>query len=194
MTVFQVFYYHQAFLPLWITAALLWWFTQLAYRRRHGLITGPQLNRSMSLFSLSVVTSWALGPIPFYVFLFSWLYRQPGRGHPVLGKLNLALATFLVVSCLGHTLLDLQQPLERKVARILDARQLDELMQERGVTCQQALEWARLRQGRLQSNAVYLLRYCKEPAARQTLETIQRQGPTPLATLAGQSLIASRSQ
>ena len=99
-----------------------------------------------------------------------------------------------MVSCLGHTLLDLQQALERKVARILDARQLDELMQERGITCQQALEWARLRQGRLQSNAVYLLRYCKEPAARQTLETIQRQGPTPLATLAGQSLIASRSQ
>ena len=188
MTVFKVFYYHQAFLPLWITAAILWWFAQLAYRRRHGLITGPQLNRSMSLFSLSIVTSWALGPIPFYVFLFYWLYRQPGRDHPVLRKFNLALATFLVASCLGHTLLDFQQPLERKVGRVLDFGQLDDLMREQAVTCPQLLEWARLREGRLQSNAIYLLRYCKEPAARQTLQEIQRKGPPHLARLAAASL------
>ena len=179
---------------MWITAAVLWWFAQIAYRRRHGLITGPQLNRSMSLFSLCFFTSGLLGPIPFYVFLFSWLYRQPGREHPVLHKLNLALATFLVVSALGHTILDLQQPLERKVGRVLDTDHLDELMEEQAITCQQALEWARLREGRLQSNAIYLLRYCKEPAAQQTLQEIQRIGPTNLAKMATASLAARETK
>ena len=170
---FQVFYYYQGFLPLWITGAILWWFAQLAYRRRHGLISGPQLNRSMSLFSLSVLSSPLLGPIPFYLFLFYWLYRQPGRDHRVLKRFNIALATLLVASCLAHTWLDWQNPLERKVGRILDAHQLD--LMAGGIGCPQLIEWARYREGRLQSNAVYMLRYCQEPEARQALREIQRQ-------------------
>ena len=187
MLLFKIFYYYQGFLPLWITGAILWWFTQLAYRRRHGLITGPQLNRSMSLFSLSVLSSPLLGPIPFYLFLFYWLYRQPGRDHRVLRLLNIALATLLVASCFAHTWLDWQRPLERQVGRVLDANQLEQMMRDHRLACPQLMEWARYREGRLQSNAVYLLRYCREAEARQTLQEIQRQG-TPLAELATQSL------
>lgn len=185
MVLFQVFYYYQGFLPLWITGAILWWFAQLAYRRRYGLISGPQLNRSMSLFSLSVLSSPLLGPIPFYVFLFYWLYRQPGRDQRVLKLFNTALATLLVASCLAHSWLDWQKPVERKVGRILDAHQLD--LMAGSIACPQLVEWARCREGRLQSNAVYLLRYCHEPQALQALQEIQRQG-SPLAERATQSL------
>lgn len=184
---FKIFYYYQGFLPLWITGAIVWWFCQLAYRRRQGLLTGPQLNRSMSLFSLSVLTSPLLGPLPFYLFLFSWLYRQPGREHPVLRRFNLALATLLVTSCLAHSWLDWQRPLERQVGRILDSQYLDGMMLDHRLSCSQLIEWARYRDGRLQSNAVYMLRYCKDSAAAATLQEIQAQGP-PLSALATQSL------
>lgn len=187
MYLFQVFYCYQGFLPLWITAAIVWWFLQLAYRRRHGLISGPQLNRSMSLFSLSVLSSPLLGPIPFYLFLFYWLYRQPGRDHPTLKGFNRALATLLVASALAHTWLDYQHPQERQLGRILDSRHLDALMRTQPLDCSQLLDWALHRDGRLQSNAIYMLRYCKDPAALAALEQIQRQGP-PLGDLAGQSL------
>ncbi len=187
MFFFKVFYCYQGFLPLWITGAILWWFAQLAYRRRHGLITGPQLNRSMSLFSLSVLSSPLLGPIPFYLFLFYWLYQQPGREHPVLRGFNLALATLLVGSALAHTWLDWQHPAERQISRILDTGHLDATMHNHPIASAQLSEWARTREGRLQSNAVYLLRYCKDPEAQKTLEQIQRQGP-PLSDLAQQSL------
>lgn len=141
----------------------------------------------MSLFSLSVLSSPLLGPIPFYLFLFYWLYHQPGREHPVLHGFNLALATLLVSSALTHGWLDWRHPAERQISRILDTGHLDAIMHNRPVPCTQLSQWATSRTGRLQSNAVYLLRYCKDPQARRTLEQIQRQGP-PLSTLATQSL------
>ncbi len=182
-----MFYYYQGFLPLWITGAILWWFLQLAYRRRHGLISGPALNRAMSLFSLSVLASPLLGPLPFYAFLFYWLYRQPGREHPVLRHFNVALATLLVASCSMHTWLDWQHPQERQLSRVLDSESLDQL---RGrFSCVQLVEWARYRDGRLRGNAVYLLRYCPSAEARDALREIARQRP-PLGSLAAASLRA----
>lgn len=180
-----MFYYYQGFLPLWITGAIGWWFAQLAYRRRHGLVSGSALNRSMSLFSLSVLSSPVLGPLPFYGFLFYWLYRQPGRENRVLRGMNVALATFLVGSCLLHTGLDWQRPEERQLGRVLDSRTLDSFKGRFG--CSQLVEWALYREGRLRSNAVYLLRYCSSPEARSALGEITRQGG-PLGALAGQSL------
>ena len=187
MLLFQVFYYYQGFLPLWITGAVLWWFVQLAYRRRYGWISGPALNRSMSLFSLSVLSSPLLGPIPFYLFLFYWLFRQPGREHPLLRRLNTGLATLLVSSAFLHTWLDWQRPEERRLSRVLNNRWLDSMKGR--FACHQLEEWALYREGRLRSNAVYLLRYCPSNEAREALRTVASQGP-PLADLARQSLQA----
>ena len=185
MFLFKVFYYYQGFLPLWITGAILWWFLQLAYRRRHGLISGPALNRSMSMFSLSVLSSPLLGPVPFYLFLFYWLYRQPGREHPVLRRFNVAFACLLVGSCLVHSWLDWQRPEERQLGRVLDSGGLEAVKGR--YSCAQLVEWARYREGRLRSNAVYLLRYCPVTEATGVLREIAAQGP-PLGALAGESL------
>jgi hypothetical protein len=191
MALFKVFYFYQGFLPWWITGAVLWWFGQLAYRRRYGLIGGSQLYRSLGWFSLAVLSSPWLGPLAFYGFLFYWLFRQPGREHPVLHRWNLALATLLVGSALGHTWLDWQRPVERSLSRILDSSGLDEYMRAHPVDCAALAEWAAAGKGRLRSNAVYLLRYCPSPEAERVLREVERQGP-PLDGLARASLAARR--
>lgn len=192
---FSVFYYHQPFLPLWITGALLWWFVQLAYRRRRGLIDSRQVSRSITMLLLALVSAglW-LGPLPYYCFLAVWLLvrlREFAQDR-FLHRLNIALATFMLVSFAGHTALDLQQGIERPVGRILGgsnyARWLQDFMVSGRVSSQQAVEWAHYRQGRLQVNAIYMLRYSHQEAAKKALLEIKRTGPTNLARLAEQSL------
>ena len=113
-------------------------------------------------------------------------------GVPFLHRLNLALATFMLVSFLGHTVLDLQQGVERRVGRILSGpyheKRLQQLMRNGAVSTEQVIDWARLREGRLQSNAIYMLRFSDQTQARQALQEIGRRGPANLAELARQSL------
>ena len=61
-------------------------------------------------------------------------------------------------------------------------------MESGKVSIDQVVEWALNRDGRLQCNAIYMLRYSRQPEAIRALTEISRHGPQSVAPLADQSL------
>lgn len=185
---FCVFYYHQPFLPLWITGAQVWWFGQLLYRRRHGLLSSPQLAQEMTWLSVAWLSAAVLGPLPYYIWLLHWLRvrLREFQTVPFLKAWNWALAIFMLVTFIGHTALDLHLGVERQVSRVLRQAYLEEMLTGGRITGRDVCRWARERQGKLQANAVYLLRFCSEPEAGDILNQLAA-GSTRLAELARQS-------
>lgn len=188
LDLFCVFYYHQPFLPLWITGAQLWWFGQLLYRRRHGLLSSRQWLQELGWLSAAWLSSVVLGPVPYFVWLLHWLgvRLREFRSDSFLKAWNWALACFMLVSFAVHTALDLQRGIERQVSRVLRQQDLEPMLSAGRLDCDDVCGWARDRSGRLQANAVYLLRFCPQPQAGEILDRLAG-GSTPLAELARQS-------